>query len=34
MEMVSCSPDDDDDVLMVAMDDDGFGALALDWWSP
>ena len=27
------SPDHDDDVLMVAMDDDGFGALALDWWS-
>ena len=19
--------------MMVAMDDDGFGALALDWWS-
>ena len=25
------SPDDDDDVLMVTMDDDGFGALTLDW---
>ena len=24
----------DDDVLMVAMDDDGFESLALDWWSP
>ena len=33
MDMVSCSPNDDD-VLMVAMDNDGFGALALDWWSP